>query len=487
MTDTAAVHSPSPAPRLAPRLALPILMAGTFMFVLDFFIVNVAIPSTQRDLGASASEIQLIVATYAIALASGLIIGGRLGDLFGRRRVFMLGLALFTVASAVCGAAPSSGVLIAGRIAQGIGAALYSPQILSIVGTAYQGEERERTITLYGLVLGLGAASGQLIGGLLIQIDALGLEWRSCYLVNVPIGVAALLLARRGLNESRASRGDSLDVPGALLASAALVAVVLPLVEGRQQGWPAWTWVVLGASVPLLVGFVLVERRVAAAGGSPLVHPRLLRERPFTVGLAATIVFYAGMASFFLVLALYLQEGRGLSALDSGLVFTPLAVGYLVASVAAQRLAPRFGRQVLAAGGLIRGAGLLMTVAAIGLDAGLAALMAALVVDGIGMGLLTAPLISTVLAGLRPENAGAASGVLGAANQVGNTIGVALVGVLFYSSLGADVDYSGAFRISAVAIAAVSVAVAGLVQLLPGPDRRAAASAAIGGPAWEEG
>jgi EmrB/QacA subfamily drug resistance transporter len=457
-------------------LALAVLMAGTFMFALDFFIVNVAIPSTQRDLGASAGEIQLIVVSYAIALAAGLIIGGRLGDLVGRRRVFMVGLALFTAASAICGLAPSATVLIAGRAIQGIGAALFAPQVLSIIGVTYEGEERQKAITLYGLMLGLGAVSGQLIGGLLIQIDPMGLDWRSCYLVNVPIGAAALVLAPRVIAESRAERGDRLDVGGTLLIAAALVAIVLPLVEGRQQGWPTWTWVLLGASVPLLGAFALLQRRLAARGGSPLVHPDLFRERAFTVGLASSIVFYAGMASFFLVLALYLQDGLGLDALDSGLVFTPLAVGYLAASIASQKLAPRLGRQVLALGGVVRGVALValaLTVGAIGTGGDPVLLVPALALDGVGMGLLTAPLISTVLADLDPRWAGAASGVLSTANQVGNTIGVALIGVLFYGALGPNADFAGAFGIALVAIAAISVGVAGLVQFLPGASESA--------------
>jgi EmrB/QacA subfamily drug resistance transporter len=456
-------------------------MAGTFMFVLDFFIVNVAIPATQRDLHASAGEIQLIVATYAIALASGLIIGGRLGDLFGRRRVFMAGLALFTIASAVCGEAPNATVLIAGRIAQGLGAALFSPQVLSIIGVTYDGEEREKAITLYGLVLGLGAVSGQLIGGLLIHFDVLGLDWRSCYLVNVPIGVVSLAFAPRVLPESRAEHGDRLDIGGATLVTAALVAIVLPLVEGRQEGWPAWTWVTLAGSVPLLIAFVAHQRRLADRGGSPLVHPELFRERPFTVGLFGAIVFYAGMASFFLVLALYLQDGRGLDPLGSGLVFTPLAIGYLAASIAAQRLGPRLGRQLLALGGLVRAVGLgalALTVGAISVGGDTLVLVPALVVDGIGMGLLTAPLISTVLADMQPRHAGAAAGVLSTANQVGNTIGVALIGVVFYGSLGSGGDFAGAFGTATLAIVGISLAVAALVQLLPGrTPRRALAQA----------
>src|SRR5689334_6752026 len=189
-----------------PGPALAVLMAATFVFVLDFFIVNVAIPATQSDLHASDGEIQLVVTGYAIALASGLIVGARVGDLIGRRRALMIGLGLFTLASAVCGAAASPAVLIAGRIAQGLGAALFSPQVLAIIGVTYEGEERVRAITLYGLVMGLAAASGQLIGGLLIHFDILGLDWRSCYLVNLPVGAAALALAPRVVPESRGAQ-----------------------------------------------------------------------------------------------------------------------------------------------------------------------------------------------------------------------------------------------------------------------------------------
>ena len=466
-------------------LTMAVLMAGTFVFVLDFFIVNVAIPSTQAELGATDSQIQLVVATYAIAIASLLILGGRFGDLFGRRRVFMVGLALFTASSALCGAAPGINALLVGRVLQGIGAALFAPQVLSIIGVTFDGEERRRAVTTYGLVMGLAAAGGQLIGGALIALDLLGLDWRACYLVNVPIGIVALALAPRAIAEStsaaptpsstapgaRAGAGERLDLPGAALAGATLVAIVLPLVEGRHQGWPLWTFACLAAAVPLAFGFVARQRRLAAAGGAPLVHPGLFRERAFTVGVLASVVFYAGMASFFLVLAVYLQEGCGLSALDSGLVFTALAVGYLVASAGAEALAPRFGRQVLAAGGIVRATaltGLALTVGAVGTGGSPLLLVPALAIDGIGMGLLTAPLVATVVGGMDPRHVGAASGVLSTAQQVGNTIGVAAIGAIFYGTVGPHGDYAGAFELALVAVAAVCLAVAALVQLLPG-------------------
>jgi EmrB/QacA subfamily drug resistance transporter len=437
--------------------ALAVLMAATFMFVLDFFIVNVAIPSTQRDLHASDGAIQLVVATYAIALAAGLIVGGRLGDLIGRRRALMIGLGIFTVASAVCGDAQTATVLIAGRIAQGLGAALFSPQVLAIIGVTYQGGERTKAITLYGLVLGLGAVSGQLIGGLLIHFDILGLGWRSCYLVNLPIGLAALVLAPRAIAESRGGNAK-LDAGGAVLVAAALVAIVLPLVEGRAQGWPLWTWLSLAAAVPLLAVFVRTQRRAAA----PLLPPSLFAHRSFSAGLAVSIVFYAGMASFFLVLAIYLQEGRGQDALGSGLTFTPLAAGYLAASIAA----PRLGRRALQLGGLVRAAGLAGLAAAVELGASTGALVPILLVDGIGMGLLTAPLVATVLAGMDPRDAGAATGVLSTAQQVGNTIGVAVIGAVFYGALGGGFDH--AFATAVLAIFGACLAVAALVPLLRG-------------------
>jgi EmrB/QacA subfamily drug resistance transporter len=468
--------SPLPVARRAapPWLAMAVVLIGTFIVTLDFFIVNVAIPATQADLGAGAGAMQLVIAAYGIALAAGLILGGRLGDLVGRRRVFSVGLALFTLSSAVCGFAPDATTLIAGRVVQGIAAALMTPQALSIIGVTYDGEARARAFAVYGLVMGLAAACGQLIGGLLIDVDLLGLGWRSCYLVNVPIGIVALALAPYAIVESRADGAARLDLAGALLATAALVAVVLPLVLGREHGWPLWTWLCLAAAVPLVAAFAISQRRLAARGGDPLVDLALFRERAFTVGLLATVLFYTGMDSFFLVLALYLQEGRGLDALGSGLVFTPLAVGYLAASIVSQGLAGRLGRQLLALGGITRAvalAGLIATVVAVGSGGDVALLLPALVLDGVGMGLLTAPLIATVLADMKPAQAGAASGVLSTAQQVGNALGIALVGALFYGALGATPtpdDVARAFELSLIAVAGLCAAVALLVQALPG-------------------
>jgi MFS family permease len=235
--DTAPTSRPGPAIRWR---ALPVLMAGTFILVLDFFIVNVAIPSVQRDLRASPSEVEWVVAGYGLAFAVLIITGGRIGDLIGRRRAFSIGVALFGLASAACGLAPDPGVLIAARVAQGIGAAMISPNVLSLIGVLYTGRARVRAITIYGMVMGVAAACGQIIGGLVIQADVAGSAWRAIFLINVPIGAVALALVGRLVPESRAEGTSHLDLGGVSLATLALVALAFPLVQGRQFGWPVW-------------------------------------------------------------------------------------------------------------------------------------------------------------------------------------------------------------------------------------------------------
>jgi EmrB/QacA subfamily drug resistance transporter len=444
--------------------ALPVLLAGTFIALLDFFIVNVALPDIQRSLHAGASAVQFIVAGYGLALAAGLITAGRLGDLYGRRRMYVIGLALFTVASAACGLAPGAGFLVAARVVQGAAAAMALPQILGIINTSYTGVRRAKAYTAYGMAIGFGAVFGQLIGGILIKADVAGLGWRSIFLINVPIGLAAALLAPRLVPESRAPRCARIDLLGTVLVAAGLVAIVLPLVEGQQEGWPAWTFGCLAASVPLLTGFALYQRRLAARNGSPLINLALFRERAFSAGVVTNVVYQMMMASFFLVLALYLQDGRGLSALASGLIFLPLGLGYFASSALSPKVAIRLGRQVLALGALVVSVGYLLLAAAASDSTGW--LIPGLVIAGCGMGFAIAPMPSIVLAGVKPDHAAAASGVVSTAQQAGNAIGVAVIGVIFYHALGGG-SYPHAFRLALVALAALGVAGAALVQLFP--------------------
>ena len=450
------------------RFALPVVLAGTFMVVLDFFIVNVALPAMQSNLGASDSAIEWVVAGYALTSAIFVIAAGRLGDRFGRRRVFSFGLALFTLASAWCGVAATPFQLVLARLVQGVAAALLTPNVLSIIGVLYVGPDRVRALSVYGTVMGLAAVGGQLIGGALMSADPAGLGWRSCFLINLPVGVAALVLAPRVIPESRESMAPRLDLLGTALATAALTALVLPLLEGRQHGWPTWTWLSLAAAPVLLAGFVVHQRRLARRGGSPLLDMRLFAHRSFSAGLVTQLCFWAGQASFFVVLALYLQNGRGLHPLPAGLVFTILAAAYVAASMRAPALAARHGRAVIAAGALVLAVGhalLLAAVADIGVAGALGALVPGLVLVGAGMGLVLAPLASTILSSLEPERAGAASGMLTAMQNVGNAIGVAVTGVIFFGALHSG--YAQAFELAVGELAVLLVGVAALTRLLP--------------------
>src|SRR5262245_9587004 len=467
-----------PAPTLVGRLAahhwapLPFVWIAPFMVVLDFFIVNVAIPSMQSELHAGTGAVEWVIAGYGLTSAVGLIIGGRLGDRFGRRRMFSLGLLLFTIASLGCGIAPTSSLLVAGRIAQGLAAALLTPQALAILGVVYTGARRVRAFSIYGMALGLAAVSGQLIGGALIQANPAGLGWRTVFLINLPIGLLGLVLVPRLVPESRADGSPRLDLTGAGIVTLALTTILLPLIDGRSHGWPLWTWVSLAVSPFLLYGFARHQSWLGRRGGEPLLDPALFRERAFTVGLIAQLAFFSGMASFFLVLALYLQQGRGLDPLEAGLVFTIMAAAYVVASAQAPQLTARLGRGLPIGGAVALAAGhalLAATVLDIGTGHTVALLVPALLLIGTGMGLVLTPLTTTVLANVSPTSAGAASGALNTMQQIGNALGVAVTGVIFYGAI--EHGLSHAFELSLAELVAVSILVAASARLLPRSTR----------------
>ncbi|MFD5921454.1 MFS transporter [Kitasatospora sp. NPDC058201] len=457
--------SPADGAAPAPRGLLPVVLTATFMTALDVFVVNVAIPSVQADLRAGPAAVQWVVAGFGLALAAGLITAGRLGDRYGRRRVFGLGLALFTLASVACGLAPTAGALVGARVAQGLSAALMGPQVLAILRTAFSGAAQARAFAMYGLTMGLGAVFGQLIGGVLIRADLFGLDWRSCFLINLPVGLAALALVRRCLPESRAPQRPGLDPVGVLLVTTGLTGLVLPLIQGREAGWPLWTWLCLAGSAAVLAVFGVHQHRTGRSG-SPLVDTRLFRTRAFTAGLLAQLAFWLGQASFFLVLALYLQPGRGLDALGAGLVFTAIGAGYLLTSTTVHRFVARLGRQAIALGGLLMAAGLGLlglAVYAAGDTGSVWWLAPGLFVDGLGMGLVIAPVTSTVLACVEPRLAGSAAGVVATVQQVAGALGIALIGILYYGAA----DPATAFGVSVGALAVLELLLVGLVQLLP--------------------
>jgi EmrB/QacA subfamily drug resistance transporter len=452
--------------------ALPVLLAGAFMVVLDFFIVNVALPSIATELHAGESSLEWVVAGYGLTFAAFLITAGRLGDELGRRRVYAFGLGMFTLASAACGLAPSPTTLVLARIVQGVAGAVVMPQVLSIIGVTYKDGDYVRALSYYGMALGLAAVGGQVIGGALVQTDVAGLGWRGCFLINVPIGLAALALTPRLVPESQAPRRTRIDLPGVVVLALGLTAVLLPLIEGRQHGWPLWTWISLGAAPFILADFVYQQTKLARRGNTALLDLGLFRERPFAAGVLTQLFLACAQASFFVYLALYLQDGRGLNPLEAGLVFTILAVAYVVASGPAPELTKRFGRSVVAAGGVSLALGLLvlaLVTAEIGVGGSVLALVPGLVLVGAGIGLCYTPLTSTVLSGIDPAQAGAASGAMSTITQVGYALGVAVTGVIFF---GAGHDLGEAFKLSLFQMSALAAGIVVMSRLLPSPRGR---------------
>jgi EmrB/QacA subfamily drug resistance transporter len=475
---TASLHSGS-EPRTAPAAVL-VLLVGTFMAVLDFFVVNVAIPDMQHELNASDAEIELVVAGYAVAYGSALIVGSRLGDRFGRKRLFLLGVGLFTASSAICGFTPNAEILVAARLAQGLAASLLSPQVLAIFGAELDASAKAHALVAYGFVMGIASVFAQVFGGLLIGLNPFGAGWRACFLINIPIGLFAMALTARMTPESRAPVQSRLDLLGMVLIFAALAALTLPLIEGRQHGWPAWSFILLAGSALLFLAFSAWEIRGKHQHGAvPLVDFELFRERSFMVGLLAQIAFYMSMAGFYLVLALYLQQGRGLTPLQAGLIFIANGTGYLCASSQVGRFTKYLDdQQIIALAGVLRAIGLaviFVTVAVIDVRGSYLWLAPGLFLNGVGTGLAVSPLASTVLSRIAGRHVGAASGILTTGLQVGNAIGVSVIGLIFYAALKhPTANYAHAFDAALVYLIVMSVGVTGLVQLLPSKASRKA-------------
>lgn len=444
-----ALVAPSPV-AVDPRrwVALIVLLVATFMDAVDVTVVNIAIPHIQEDTGASTSQIQWVVGGYALAFALGLITGGRLGDLYGRKKVFLAGVAGFTLTSLICGIAEAPEVLLAGRIAQGAAAALMVPQVLSIIHVSFPKEERGKVFGIFGAVSSLGVLAGPLVGALLVESDLFGMSWRPIFLVNLPLGVTGLIAGAVLIRESRAEQAARLDVGGMLLSTGGLLCLVLPLIQGRELGWPVWTYVMMAASVPVLALFVAYERRVIARGGSPLVVLSLFTRKSFSGGLGVQLMFGLASGVFFLAWALYLQLGLGFSPLKAGLSGLPLSLLLMVgAGVSMQVLVPRFGRRVLQAGALIAAAGMVLfawLTGHYGADITLWQTMLPLVPMGIGMGLIVAPLTDIILSEVPHEHAGSASGLNNTTVQLGQAVGTALSSLIFFNQLGDDPVTQGA-------------------------------------------
>ena len=452
---------------------LAVLMCGTFLVVLDFFIVNVALPSMQRDLHASSSGLEWVVAGYGLTFGALIIAATRLGDRWGRRRMFSMGVALFVVASAACGAAWSTEALVVARLAQGVAGAMVSPMVLALVGDVYAGPRMPRAIGVYSAVMGLAAATGQLIGGVLIHLDLGGSGWRAIFWVNIPVGIAALVLAPRLLPDRRDATASRPDVLELVLATITLTAVLLPLLEGRRLGWPLWTWAGFALAGATAVLTVVRSRWLVRRGGRPLIDPTAFRSATVRVAIACQGLLFVGMASYFLVLALYLQNGRGLGALASGAVFTLVAVPYMAGTGSQRRLAARLGGRTVPIGAATFSLGHLVLLAAVaeyGVSGPVAALVPGLALSGFGMGITLTGLIDAAMGDVEPAAAGAVSGMLSTVQQVGNALGVALIGMVFFGALSGG--YAHALEWSLVALVASTGAVAVLSTRLHMRTRR---------------
>ncbi|TWB80323.1 EmrB/QacA subfamily drug resistance transporter [Nitrospirillum amazonense] len=462
--DQAAAMSPGR------RKSALVIVAGAFMMdLIDLTIVNVALPSIQRDLGAGPAAMQWMVAGYAVAFAVLLITGGRLGDTHGYRRLFMVGVAGFTVTSLLCGAAASPVLLVLARLAQGAAAALMLPQVMSLIQVMYPPAERIGALAIFGVLGGLAAVLGPILGGLLIEADLFGLGWRPIFLINGPLGVAGLIGAWRVLPPGRSSRASGVDVLGTLLIAATLLAVILPLMQGREAGWPWWCLVSLAVAPLLGLLFVRHVRRRSTTG-TALVDPGLFANRGFTVGVCISLCFQAVTAGLLFILTLTLQYGLGCSPLETALVHVPYAVGASVAiGVVARRALPRIGLRLIGIGVVIMFAGLVALFALISAQAPLVAIGGALLVTGTGMGLTGGPLGPVTLSDVDVAHAGAASGTMKAVQQLGAASGAALIGSLYFA-LARDLDPDHArrsFLATLPLVAGLLLVVGGMVTRLP--------------------
>ncbi|MBY4945062.1 MFS transporter [Cupriavidus respiraculi] len=444
-------------------LALAVLLTGTFLPPLDFFIVNVALPSIRADLQASSDVSQLVISVYAAAYAVTLILGGRLGDLYGRKRVFVGGMLGFGLASALCGLAPSPGVLVLGRLLQGISAAIMAPQTLASIHALFQPSEKGRALSLYGAAIGLASVGGQLLGGLLISANPWGLGWRAVFLINLPVIMAAVPAALALLRENATERAARLDVPGALLLASGLLALVVPLIEGREHHWPWWCIALLALSLPLLYAFWRYETRRELAGQTPLVLPSLLRSPGLRRSLAATFLFYA-LAAFFLVFAVYEQAGLGHDALNAGLAVLPLGIGFFLGPLCGPPVARYLGTRTAAFGMILEASGL-AAAAVLAVSGASAWLPPPLFLIGLGQGIALPALVRLNVDQVDARWAGLASGLVNATLQISAAVSVALIGGLFIAiapdGAGAR-DVWLAFAVASSAIGAALALAAGL-------------------------
>jgi MFS family permease len=444
-------------------LGLAAVLISYGLQIFNFFVVTVALGSLEAELHASASVLELVVAAFGVAYASTVVLGGRLGDNFGRRRVLRVGLVWFGAASVGCALAPSAGLLVTARVVQGLGAALVAPQVLSTIQARTEGASRARAMAWFGAMAGIATCFAFIVGGVLVTADPAGLGWRSAFWLDVPL-VAAALLALRWVPESRAEHPHRVDALGTVLLSVAVVLVVLPLTEGRAAGWPWWTWAMLAACAPVLAAFGWWESSMERRGRDALVPPSLVWTRSMTNGLAMGAIFFAVFGGFMFVFSLTAEVAAGMDPLGIGWTLTPFAATFLASSLIGSRAAQRDPVGVMQRGAVVAAVGLAsLAVVLHETWPGFASWQLALplLVLGVGQGMLVVPLYGTILSAVPAHHAGMGGGVLITTTQMALGVGSALVGTVFLQLGGAT---GGPSPVEAVLVASVVlVLVTGLV------------------------
>ncbi|MFC5181456.1 MFS transporter [Actinomadura harenae] len=475
MIDTTGAAPPATEPALFRWrwAALAVILLGEIMDMLDSLVTTIAAPTIRADLGGSAATIQWLAAGYTLAMAIGLLTGGRLGDLYGRKRMFLIGAAGFTIGSLLCGTAVSPGMLIGARLLQGLAGAMMIPQGLGMMRRMFPPKELTKAFGAFGPVMGLSSVAGPVLAGWLIDADFFGTGWRMIFLINLPLGLGAVVLGAVFLPPGREDgHGSRLDLVGALLAALGAALIVYPLVQGRELDWPAWMFVLMAASGVVFLLFARHELRRQRRGADPLITPSVFAKRGFSGGLVVGVVFFAGMTGFALTYSLYLQLGLGFSPLKAGLSQIPWSAGTVLGFPVAMAMQKR-GRMALQLGALVMAsgvAGLVLTLQVAGTGVGPWQLAPSLVVVGFGMGLLMAPFFEIVLASVEPHETGSAGGTLSAVQQLGSALGAAVLGTVFFGLLGGHVATSSdqdapALRAS---LAAVGVAPSGQERITAG-------------------
>jgi MFS family permease len=424
-------------------LALAVLLLGNFAAQIDFFVMNVALPTVRSDLGASLAQVQLIAIAYGGGFAVTVVTAGRLGDLFGRRRLFIVGLTVFGLASLACGVAWSGWALVAARAVQGVGAATLAPQAVGSLHAMFPGRGRVRAFSIFGAAMGLAWVSGILLGGLIVGADIAGLGWRAIFLINAPLAAIALIGAVTVVTESRRPGAPTLDLGGMLSVAAISGVLVVALTEGRGEGWPLWAYACLALAVAGLPLLLWIERRVAARGQTPIMSPQLIGDRNFRLGLLVIVVFFLGPPGFFLLSTLYLQSVRGFSPLAASLVLLPFGVVFVLTSYAVKWIKIRLGDWVIAAGVPVMFAGLAVLVAVVAAQGNRLTLWdtaPGMALIGLGQALVTTPLYEMLLRNVNRDQASTASAVFTTVQLITQAVSVALLVIIFTTVVQARLD-----------------------------------------------